>query len=59
MAKALIPIAASALFELIAAVSGAYLGGISGLSLCWLIAVCIEAALMSIFVCRVCWELKV
>jgi len=44
---------ASALFEVIAAVVGARLYGISGLSLGWLIAVSIEAALMAIFVYRV------
>ena len=53
MKDALVPMAASAVFEVIAAVIGARLGGISGLSLGWLIAVSIEAALMAIFVYRV------
>jgi O-antigen/teichoic acid export membrane protein len=53
MKYALIPMTASAIFEVIAAVIGARLGDISGLSLGWLIAVCIEATLMGIYVYRV------
>lgn len=56
MRDALVPMVASALFEVVAAILGAHLGGISGLSLGWLIAVCIEAALMSIFVYRRVWS---
>jgi O-antigen/teichoic acid export membrane protein len=47
IAKALLPLAGGALLELGIAVLGARLGGISGLSLGWVIAVCIEALLMS------------
>lgn len=47
IAKALLPLAGGALLELGLAALGARLGGISGLSLGWLIAVCIEAVLMS------------
>jgi O-antigen/teichoic acid export membrane protein len=53
MTQALVPMLASALFEVAAAVSGAHLYGISGLSLGWLIAAYIEATLMSIFVYRI------
>jgi O-antigen/teichoic acid export membrane protein len=45
--KALLPLAGGALLEVGIAVLGARLGGISGLSLGWVIAVCIEALLMS------------
>lgn len=47
IAKALLPLAGGALLELGIAGLGARLGGISGLSLGWVIAVCIEAFLMS------------
>jgi O-antigen/teichoic acid export membrane protein len=47
IAKALLPLASGALLELGLSALGARLGGVSGLSLCWLIAVCIEALLMS------------
>jgi O-antigen/teichoic acid export membrane protein len=47
IAKALLPLTGGALLELGLAALGARLGGISGLSLGWLIAVCIEAVLMS------------
>ena len=47
IAKALLPLTGGAILELGLAALGARLGGISGLSLGWLIAVCIEAVLMS------------
>ena len=47
IARALLPLAGSAFLELGIAALGARLGGISGLSLGWVIAVCIEALLMS------------
>jgi O-antigen/teichoic acid export membrane protein len=47
MAQALLPLTAGALLELAASALGARLGGITGLSLGWLIAVCIEALFMS------------
>jgi O-antigen/teichoic acid export membrane protein len=45
--NALLPLAAGALLELGLAALGAHLGGLSGLSLGWDIAVCIEALLMA------------
>jgi O-antigen/teichoic acid export membrane protein len=47
MAQALLPLTAGALLELIASALGARFAGITGLSLGWLIAVCIEALFMS------------
>ena len=47
MVQALLPLTAGALLELAASALGARLGGITGLSLGWLIAVCIEALFMS------------
>lgn len=47
IARSLLPLAGGALLELGIAGLGARLGGISGLSLGWVIAVCIEALLMS------------
>ena len=47
IAQALLPLTAGALLELAASTLGARLGGITGLSLGWLLAVCIEALFMS------------
>jgi hypothetical protein len=46
VAKAMLPLVAGGMLELVGAAWGAHLGGIVGLSLGWLIAVCIEAAFM-------------
>jgi len=43
---ALLPLSSGAILEIGAAALGAHLGGISGLSLCWIIAVCIESLFM-------------
>ena len=47
MARAMPPIAIGTLLELGGAALGGHLGGISGLSLGWLLALCLEAAFMS------------
>jgi O-antigen/teichoic acid export membrane protein len=47
MKRAILPMLAGFLLELGGAALGAYLGGLTGLSLGWTIALCIEAALMS------------
>ena len=47
MARAMPPIAIGTLLELSGAALGGHLGGISGLSLGWLLALCLEAAFMS------------
>jgi O-antigen/teichoic acid export membrane protein len=47
MARAILPMLAGSLLELGGAVLGAYLGGLTGLSLGWAVALCIEATLMS------------
>lgn len=46
IAQALLPITIGALFELVAAALGARLGGVSGLSLGWVVALCIESIYM-------------
>jgi hypothetical protein len=48
----LLPILAGAILEVGAAALGARLGGISGLSLGWIIAVCVEAMFMFRLVLR-------
>ena len=47
MVQALLPLTAGALLELAASALGACLNGITGLSLGWLFAVCVEALFMS------------
>jgi O-antigen/teichoic acid export membrane protein len=47
MARAILPMLAGFLLELGGAALGAYLGGLTGLSLGWAIALCFEAILMS------------
>jgi O-antigen/teichoic acid export membrane protein len=47
IAQALLPLTTGVLLELAASALGARLGGITGLSLGWLIALCIEALFMS------------
>jgi O-antigen/teichoic acid export membrane protein len=47
MARAILPLLAGLLLELGSATFGAYLGGLTGLSLGWGIALCIEGTLMS------------
>ncbi len=56
MAKALLPLTAGALLELGIATLGARLGGASGLSLGWDIAVCIEALFMVHLVYKTVWS---
>jgi O-antigen/teichoic acid export membrane protein len=53
IARALLPLAASAVLEVGLAVLGARLGGLTGLSLGWDIAVCMEALLMAPAVYRI------
>lgn len=53
IASALLPLAAGALLEVGSAVLGARLGGLMGLSLGWVVAVCIEALLIVPTVYRV------
>ena len=52
---ALLPIMTGALLEVGAAALGARLGGISGLSLGWIIAVCVEAMFMFRLVYQTAW----
>jgi len=47
MAQAILPILGGSLLELGAAILGAHLGGLSGLSLGWVIGISIEALFMS------------
>lgn len=47
LAWAILPVTTGSLMELGAAALGAHLGGLSGLSLGWVIALCVEAAFMS------------
>ena len=47
VAHATLPLAAGVLLELAAAALGAHLGGLLGLSLGWVVAVCVEAMFMS------------
>ncbi len=46
LAQALLPLAASSTLELVISALGAYVGGLTGLSLGWLLAVTIEAVFM-------------
>jgi len=55
IAKTLLPLAYGAALEVGLAILGARLGSISGLSLGWVIAVCIEAAFMSPTLYRTAW----
>ncbi len=56
---ALLPIAAGTLLELGAAALGARLGGLSGLSLGWVAAVCAEAVFMSPTVYKAVWPIDI
>ncbi|HEY6543123.1 MAG TPA: oligosaccharide flippase family protein [Ktedonobacteraceae bacterium] len=66
IAKALLPLASGAVLELGTAALGGRLGGLIGVSLGWLVAVCIEAMLMSGLVYKIirptpgrenlCWQ---
>ena len=56
IAQALLPLAAAALLELGLAALGAHLGGVSGLSFGWDIAVCIEALCMARTVYKTAWS---
>ena len=47
VARAMLPLAAGVILELAAAALGAHFGGLLGLSLSWVVAVCLEAMLMS------------
>jgi O-antigen/teichoic acid export membrane protein len=47
VAHAVLPLAVGVLLELAAAALGAHLGGLLGLSLGWVVAVCVEATFMS------------
>ncbi len=58
MARAVLPIAAGGLLELLLAALGAHLGGLSGLSLGWLMALCIEAICMLSPLYRVAYPLN-
>jgi O-antigen/teichoic acid export membrane protein len=51
--RAAIIISICAVFELLLSASGARAGGLTGLSLGWLVAICLEALLMSVTVFRV------
>jgi O-antigen/teichoic acid export membrane protein len=55
IAKTLLPLTYGALLEVGLAIVGAHFGSISGLSLGWVIAVCIEAAFMSPTLYRTAW----
>jgi O-antigen/teichoic acid export membrane protein len=55
LVSVLLPLTAGAFLEVVAAILGARLGGASGLSLGWLIAVCIEAIVMSGTVYKIAW----
>jgi O-antigen/teichoic acid export membrane protein len=56
---ALLPMAAGTLLELSAATLGARLGGLSGLSLGWVAALCAEAVFMSRTVFKAVWPIDV